>query len=274
MELARLAGRHGERDPRGRDRHPGAHEDPRVGRDHRGGDAPQPDRPDDDDAGRRERDPRAVAARGPASSAARSSASTAPSSSPARGAPTHERPGHRRRVGQRRPRRPAERLPAPGETVLGGTFERLPRRQGRQPGRRRRAARRARHRSWPRSATTRSGTSAAAALEAEGVGTGAVVDGSRRTATGVALILVDARRREPDRRRARRERGPHRGSRPRGARRPRPGPGDVVLVNHEIPDDDRSRGAAARPRARRDDRAQPGSGRRARSLGPVARRRR
>ena len=54
MELARLdTRRHGQRDPGRRDAHPRADEDPGVGGDHRRGDAPQPDRPDDDDAGRR-----------------------------------------------------------------------------------------------------------------------------------------------------------------------------------------------------------------------------
>ena len=62
---------------------PGADEDPREGRDHRGGDAAQPDRPDDDDAGRRDTI-LALSGRGRSSSTARSSASTAASSSPAR----------------------------------------------------------------------------------------------------------------------------------------------------------------------------------------------
>ena len=39
---------------------PRAHEDPRARHDHRVGHEPEPDRPDDDDAGRRQRDPRAV----------------------------------------------------------------------------------------------------------------------------------------------------------------------------------------------------------------------
>ena len=77
------AGAHGQRDPGRRDGDAGAPQDPRGAADDRHHDEAQPDRADDDPTGRRERDRRAVAARGPTSSTATSSASTAASSSPA-----------------------------------------------------------------------------------------------------------------------------------------------------------------------------------------------
>ena len=84
----------------------------------------------------------------------------------------------------------ADRLPAPGETVTGATFSQPSRRQGRQPGGRRRPAR------APTAfvgavGDDAFGEEARAALAAEGIDlTGRpTVPGP----TGVALILVDGR---------------------------------------------------------------------------------
>ena len=194
---------------------PGADEDPGEGRDHRGGHAAQPDRPDDDAAGRGERDPRAVG----------------------RGHRVHQRRGHRRR--RRRVHHgfvsgrvlvvgsvnvdlvvQTERLPLPGETVLGGTFSRF---HGGKGGNQAVAAARL---GVPVMLVAALGDDAFGAearaprSRAQGVGTDVLVT-LDHTATGVALILVDAEGGEPDRGGAGRQRRPHRDPRPRGARPPR-----------------------------------------------------
>ena len=127
----------------------------------------------------------------------------------------------------------AERLPEPGETVLGGTFNRF---HGGKGGNQAVAAARL---GVPVTLVAALGDDtfgdeAAAALEAQGVGTGAVVR-LEHTATGVALILVDAG-------------GENQIAVASGANagltvahvrdalgRLEPRPGDVVLVNHEVP---------------------------------------
>ena len=76
---------------------------------------------------------------------------------------------HRRRVDQPRPRRAAERLPRPGETVTGATFVARPRRQGREPGGRRRASRRRGDAASRASATTSSAAVALSGLASAGV---------------------------------------------------------------------------------------------------------
>ena len=238
---------------------------PEYGGDHRGGDAPQPDRPDDHDAGRRRRDPRAVG----------------------RGDRVHQRRGHRRRR-----RRVRHRFVTPshaaGDVVSGRVLvvgsvnvdlvvrarapararrdrarrdvRPVPRRQGRQPGRGRRPARGAGRARRGAGRRRRSATRRSTALDGAGrrdLDASCRLDG---TATGVALILVDADGENliavAPGANAAADRGPG----PRRARRASsPRPGDVVLVVHEIPTGRGPRGPPPGPRARRDHGVQPGA---------------
>ncbi len=126
-----------------------------------------------------------------------------------------------------------ERLPEPGETVNGGTFAKF---HGGKGGNKAVAAARLGADVTLVAALGRDefGDEAAAALESQGVGTGSVAR-LADTPTGVALILVDAA-------------GENLISLAPGANGAlgvdhvraalaavRPGPGDVVIVNHEIP---------------------------------------
>ena len=220
--------------------HPGPAQDPRVADDDRHHDEAEPDRPHDHAAGRRERDPGAVRRRHRVHQRRH-----------------HQRrrrrvhhglvrsardgPGHRRRVGQRRPRasrptacpRPARPSSAAGSPSTTAA---------------RAATRRSRRRGSVRTTwfvgavgDDAFGAQARAALEAEGVDRRRLLT-LPDEATGVALILVDARRREQHRgrRAARTPRCPR--SHVRAAlERSGPGPGDVVLVGHEIPTAPRTR---------------------------------
>ena len=114
------------------------------------------------------------------------------------------------------------------------------------------------------------GAEARAALAREGVGTDVLVT-LEHTATGVALILVDAKAENQIAVAPGRQRRPHRGPRPR---RPwagsNPHAGDVVIVTHEIPTDAAREALRIGPRGRRLDDPQPGPGRRAGPLGDLA----
>jgi ribokinase len=126
-----------------------------------------------------------------------------------------------------------ERLPAPGETVLGGTFARF---HGGKGGNKAVAAARLGVPVMIVAALGDDafGAEARAALAREGIGTDVLVT-LEHTPTGVALILVDARAENlisvaP---------GANAGLTPTHVRdaltRLSPNQGDVVLVNHEIP---------------------------------------
>ena len=244
-------------------------------------DEAQPDRADDD-ARRtwRTRSSRCPA-RARTSSTARSSASTAASTSPGRS---------RSSVGpQREGDVPmsgrvlvvgsvnvdlvvqAERLPAPGETVLGGTFSRF---HGGKGGNQAVAAARLGVPVMLVAALgdDEFGAEARAALAREGVGTDVLVT-LDHTATGVALILVDAKAENqiavaP---------GANAGLTAAHVRaalgRLAPHAGDVVIVTHEIPTE-AAREALRIGRAGRGvDDPQPGPGRRAGPVGARAGRR-
>ena len=223
-------------------------------------DEAEPDRPDDDAAGRRRTRSSRCPARAPTSSTARSSASTAASSSRAR-RPTHDRSGHRRRLGQRRPGgRRSSGCPAPGETVIGGRVRAAPRRQGRQPGRRGGPARRADVRSSARSATTRSAATRARRSRPRGSMSSALFTLPGEP-TGVALILVDDGGENSDRGRRRGEPGARLRAGPGGAQAPRRSTrGDVVLVGHEIRTGATHEALRARAARRRDHDPQSGPG--------------
>ena len=166
-----------------------------------------------------------------------------------------------------------ERLPAPGETVIGGavrapsTAARAATRRSRRPGsvRRRVVRRRGRRR-------RHSAHEARAALEAQGVDVGGLV-GSTDDA--------DRRRADPRRRGGRELRSPsRRGANARARRRPGPGRAqaprrcgrsDVVLVGHEIRTGATHEALRLGRSARRDDDLQPGPGGRARPHDPRAR---
>ena len=164
-----------------------------------------------------------------------------------------------------------ERLPEPGETVIGGTFARF---HGGKGGNKAVAAARLGASVALVAALGEDdfGDDAAAALEAQGVGTGAVVR-LADTPTGVALILVDAAGENliavapganaaltVDHVRAALS-APRAAAGRRGHRQPRD------------PDGDGSRGAPAGSRGRRADGVQPGTGGRPRPLDPRAGRR-
>ena len=126
-----------------------------------------------------------------------------------------------------------ERLPSPGETVLGGTFSRF---NGGKGGNQAVAAARLGVPVMLVAALGDDafGAEARAALAREGIGTDVIVT-LERTATGVALILVDAKAENliavaP---------GANAGLTPAHVRaalgRLAPNTGDVVIVTHEIP---------------------------------------
>ena len=254
---------------------------PEKDADHRGGDPAQPHRPDDDAPGRGQHDPRAVR----------------------RGDRLHQRRGHRRRWrrvhhrvvgtgrgGQRKGGRPmsgrvlvvgsvnvdlvvqTDRLPLPGETVLGGTFKRF---HGGKGGNQAVAAARL---GVPVMLVAALGRRR---VRRRGAGR-AGARGHRHGRAGHARPH-DHRRgadpgrregREPDRGRPRRERRPHRGARAPGAG---PAAPPRRRRGHRDPRDPhrrRARGAAHRPAGRRLDDPQPGPGGRPGPVADLARRRR
>ena len=150
-----------------------------------------------------------------------------------------------------------ERLPQPGETVLGGTFQRF---HGGKGGNQAVAAARLGAPVMLVAALgdDEFGGDARAALAREGIGTDVLVT-LDHTATGVALILVDTNARTRSRS-PRRERGPTAGPRPHRARA---GSARTRATSSSSPT--RSRPAAAREalrigtRGRRVDGAQPGA---------------
>ena len=151
-----------------------------------------------------------------------------------------------------------DHLPAPGETVTGGRFAQH---HGGKGGNQAVAAARLGAATSFVGAVGADdyGTAARAALEAEGVDVTEL-----RTlpdqATGVALILVDARGENciavAGGANAALEPGHVRES----LERLRPAAGDVVLVGHEIPTDSGDRGPPVRQGGRRDHDLQPGAG--------------
>ena len=187
-----------------------------------------------------------------------------------------------------------ERLPQPGETVLGGTFRRF---HGGKGGNQAVAAARLGAPVMLVAALgdDEFGGDALAALAREGIGTDVLVTlehtRDRRRADPRRHV-----RGEPDRGRAGRERGADRGPRPRPrSTRLSPHAGDVVIVTHEIPTDaarealrigreggawtvlnpapaDGHRPDDAQPRGRRDAeprRARPAGGGRLAPVGPA-----
>ena len=127
-----------------------------------------------------------------------------------------------------------DRLPGPGETVTGGRFARH---HGGKGGNQAVAAARLGAETAFVGAVGGDafGAEARAALEAEGIDLRGLVT-LEREATGVALIMVEAERREHDRRGRWRQRRARRPEQVGDALRTlEPRPGDVVLVGHEIP---------------------------------------
>ena len=221
------------------------------------GDQAEPDRPDDHAAGRRQRDRGAVG----------------------RGHRLHQRRGDRRRrrrvhhgvveawlVGSsssgrstRTSSSPTERLPGPGETVIGGRFAQH---HGGKGGNQAVAAARLGARTFFVGAVGDDafGRAARAALEAEGVDVAGLLT-LPDEATGVALIVVDEAGENSDRGRRRRERGARFGPGAGRAQEARAQAGGRRAGRPRDPDRRDPRGAPARPHRQGDDDPQPGPGR-------------